>query len=471
MHTQTTAVANWQSQKALERYQMIAPLLDNDLDEAKRIQQRKKIADTYDVSIRSLYRYEKSYREENFQGLIPKDRSKHYSQALPENFEELLDEAIQLRKEVPERSVAQIITILEMENRVKPGILKRSTLERHLHKAGFGSEHMKTYKDARDSSSRRFTKPHRMMLVQGDIKYGPILPIGKNGKKVRTYLSSIIDDHSRFVLYSRFYESQDETIVEDTFHQAIIRYGTFDSCYLDNGTQYVAKQLRLSLSRLGIRIRHAPVRSGKSKGKIEKFHQVVDAFNREAKLKKIKTLQELNYYWQIYLDEYYHKTAHDGIREYYESFGATLPETGISPETEFNRDSRSLTYLDVQVVAEAFLHHEERKVDKGACISFHGKKYETKPELIGQYVEISYDPLKADVIKVSHAKCPTFEAKPLQLNSYCNQKVALPIGMQNQTPSTSRFLDALERKHKESTQKLADAISFADYRKEDADHV
>ena len=53
---------------------------------------------------------------------------------------------------------------------------------------------MQMYRDARGSSSKRFCKPHRMMLVQGDIKYGPKLPIGKNGARVQTYLSSAIDD-------------------------------------------------------------------------------------------------------------------------------------------------------------------------------------------------------------------------------------------------------------------------------------
>ncbi|MCD8125139.1 MAG: hypothetical protein LUE23_08935 [Lachnospiraceae bacterium] len=46
-------------------------------------------------------------------------------------------------------------------------------LERHLYQAGFGSEHMRMYQDARESSSKRFCKTHRMMLVQGDIKYEP----------------------------------------------------------------------------------------------------------------------------------------------------------------------------------------------------------------------------------------------------------------------------------------------------------
>ncbi|MCI7179923.1 MAG: DDE-type integrase/transposase/recombinase, partial [Lachnospiraceae bacterium] len=168
-------------------------------------------------------------------------------------------------------------------------------------------------------------KPHRMMLIQGDIKYGLKLPIGKNGAMVQTYLSSAIDDHSRYVLQSFFYDNQEEAIVEDTFRKVKLKHGKFDACYFDHGSQYVAKQLKFSLSRLGITIRTAPVRSGKSKGKIEKFHQVVDSFLREAKAHKIRTLEELNHYWEIYLEEYYHKTPHDGIREYYESMNSPVP--------------------------------------------------------------------------------------------------------------------------------------------------
>lgn len=165
------------------------------------------------------------------------------------------------------------------------------------------------------SSSKRFCKPHRMMLIQGDIKYGLKLPIGKNGTMVQTYLSSAIDDHSRFILAFEFYDNQEERIVEDTFRKAILKYGHFDKCYFDNGSQYVAKQLNLSLARLSIQIAFAPLRSGKSKGKIEKFHQVVDDFIAEAKAKKIRTIDELNHYWKIFLEEYYHNKAHEGIRE------------------------------------------------------------------------------------------------------------------------------------------------------------
>lgn len=466
MNTSKQTIKQWEEQEALRRFQLISPLLREDLDDAKKLQLRRKIADENGITVRSMYRYEKAYKEGQFSGLRPATRQKHRSQRLPENFDFLLEQAIQLRKEVPERSVTQIILILEMEGHVAPGVLKRPTLERHLYKRGFGREHMEMYGDARESSSKRFCKPHRMMLIQGDIKYGPKLPIGKNGAKVQTYLSSAIDDHSRYILSSRFYDNQEETIVEDTFHKAIIRYGTFDACYFDNGKQYVARQLSYSLARLGIRVNFARIRSGKSKGKIEKFHQVVDSFNREAKLKNVKSLEELNRLWSVFLEEYYHKKPHKGIAEYYESLGASVPENGITPLQEWNRDTRPLNFIDTSIVSEAFLHHEERKVDKGACISFRGQRYETKPELIGYKVGISYDPTAPEVLTITYPGYEPFIARPLKIGAYCDKNPTLPVSMREQKPSTSRFLDALETQREKNREQVANAISFASYRKE-----
>ena len=283
----------WQEEEALARFQIISPLLDESLDEAKYIQLRRKQAEKYNLSDKTVRRYVNAYRQNGFEGLKP--RARHYYQKgnLPDNYKELVQEAIQLRREVPSRSVEKIILILEMEKRVAPGVLKRSTLQRHMYEAGFGAGQMEVYREARKSSSKRYCKPHRMMLVQGDIKEGIYLPIGKNGAKVKTYLSSAIDDHSRMILSSKFYDNEEEKIVEDTFHNAILKYGRFDRCYFDHGSQYTAKQLKLSLAKLSIRVSLAPVASGKSKGKIEKFHQVVSQFLDEAKAKKIKTLEEL----------------------------------------------------------------------------------------------------------------------------------------------------------------------------------
>ena len=70
------------------------------------------------------------------------------------------------------------------------------------------------------------------------------------------------------ILSSRFYDRQDGTIDQEPFHDLIDHYGKFNACYFDNGSQYVDHQLNLSLAKLGINVRFAPLRSGKSKGKL-----------------------------------------------------------------------------------------------------------------------------------------------------------------------------------------------------------
>ena len=122
MNTKQTQTGNWQEEQALERYAAIAPLLDETLDTAKKLKLRDDIAERLGVSTRTVYRYEAAYRADGFTGLKPMNREQRRSKKLPENFDELLAEAIQLKKEVPKRSVEQLILILELEGRVAPGV-------------------------------------------------------------------------------------------------------------------------------------------------------------------------------------------------------------------------------------------------------------------------------------------------------------------------------------------------------------
>ena len=124
-----------------------------------------------------------------------------------------MGQAVQLKREVPKRSVRQIIKILELEEWVAPGILKRSTMQKHLYDAGLGRKQMKRYAEKREVSSRRFCRVHRMELVQADIKYGPDIRT-TGGKLIHTYLSSLIDDHSRYIIQSEFYDNERLEIVE-----------------------------------------------------------------------------------------------------------------------------------------------------------------------------------------------------------------------------------------------------------------
>jgi hypothetical protein len=288
---------------------------------------------------------------------------------------------------------------------------------------------------------------------------------------IKTYLSSLIDDHSRYILQSEFYDNQRVEIVEDTFHKAVLKHGSFDCGYLDNGRQYITDKLQKSCGKLGIRLLHAKPRNCEGKGKIEKFHQVVDSFIAEIRVAHVHSVEELNERWKYYLEEEYQKEPHDGIKEYYETMDVSVPAGGISPEQEWNRDTRKLTFIDVGVVAEAFLHHETRQIDKAGCFSLGGKMYEASTALAGAEVEIIYDPLHTEEIEVHYQGIAPIKARRVRIGAVADKKPPVPVGMTDRIPETSRMLDALEKKYKEDHKLLADAISFAEYGKEADENV
>ncbi len=463
-------VTQWQDETALERFKLISPLLDSALDPAKRAQLRQEIARNNGISERSLFRYERAYREGSFTGLKPVSRvTEQISGPFP-GFREVLDEAILLKREVPTRSVNQIILILEGEGKVKTGLLKRSTLQEHLNKAGFSRRQMRKVAEARKGSSRRFCRPHRMMLAQADIKYVN-LPVGKKGHMKQCYICALIDDHSRYILASGIYPNQNGDIVEDVYRKAILQWGIFSATYVDNGKQFVSKQLIRALSQLGIRHLRAKPYACQSKGKIEAYNRLINSFEKECKAKGRMTLEEANKYWQYFVEEYYHQKPHDGIAEYYVSMDWEVPEKGITPQQEFTRDSVRLRFMDAGVVAKAFLHHEIRTVDKGACVNFNGRKYDVGLSLIGAKVEIVFDPMAPETITILHKGMEPFEAHPLEMSEYCKPRPKLPDTMLPVQPETSRFLDVLEKKHRQRMQQSAGAISFASLRKEATEDV
>ena len=127
---ETKEITQWQEETAHNRFRIITPLIDPELAPAERAELRRRIAEENSISERTLFRFELNYRNQGFNGLKPMNRQKRRRQGMPDNFDELVEAAVQLKKEVPSRSVDRIILILEMEGLVAPGVLKRSTLQR-----------------------------------------------------------------------------------------------------------------------------------------------------------------------------------------------------------------------------------------------------------------------------------------------------------------------------------------------------
>ncbi len=249
--------------EAVQRYQAIAPLLADGLDAGKARQLKQVWCAQTGLSERTLRRYLARYLTQGWEGLKPRSKGpRRRPETLPEA---VLEEAILLRREVPTRSVAQLIQILEWEKRVAPGQIKRSTLQARLAERGYSTRQMRVYAQP-GIAARRFQRRHRNALWQSDIKYGPYLPLGPKGAKQQVYLVAFLDDATRFVVYGAFYPTLDQVIVEDALRQALEGYGVPEAVYFDNGTQYKTHQMTRICSKLSIRLLFTKPYAPESKG-------------------------------------------------------------------------------------------------------------------------------------------------------------------------------------------------------------
>lgn len=434
---------------AQERMQLLAPLLAEGLDPAMMKQLKTQICTQTGISDRTLRRYLAQYRAGGFNALKPKGRPRKSQETIPEH---VMEQAILLRREVPSRSVAQIIQVLEWEGLVPPGQIKRSTLQDRLSQRGYSTRHMKLYESS-GVASRRFQQKYRNKLWHSDIKYGPYLPVGQDGTKKQVYLVTFMDDATRFILHGEFYPTLDQVIIEDCFRKAIQKYGIPEAVFFDNGSQYKTKWMNRACAKMGIRLLFAKPYSPEATGKVERFNRVVDSFLQEAALENPQTLDQFNQLFWVWLDECYQHKPHSSLAN------------NLSPEATYHSDKKALKFLDPETIANAFLHLEERKVDKSGCISFQGEKYEVGLPFIGCKVNVVYDPADTSQLTIEYEGHPSWTAKKLVIGEKTGPKPALPPHMQREPANTSRLLAAAARQNEERKVQQAPAVSYRIVRK------
>jgi len=439
---------------ATERLQLLSPLLAEGLDPAKAREIKQRICQQSGLSERTLRRYLAKYRKEGFGGLKPKGKGRKPLESIPA---EVLEQAILLRREVPSRSVAQLIQILEWEGRIQPGQIKRSTLQEQLAKRGYSTRHMRMYAET-GVAARRFQKRHRNRLWHSDIKYGPYLPIGPGGAMKQVFLVTFIDDATRFVLHGEFYPVMDKTIIEDCFRKAIQKFGVPEAVYFDNGKQYRTQWMTRACSKLGIRLLFARPYSPESTGKVERFNRIVDAFLNEAALEKPKTLERLNELFWVWLSECYQNKPHSAL------------ENQRSPESAYRSDKKPLRFVDPEELADAFLHCEKRKVDKSGCISFMNRKYEVGLPFIGCTVDVVFDPADITELTIEYEGHAPWRVREMVIGERAGRRPPLPEHLGPVPADASRLLTAAEERSRDRQAKQAPAVAYRRVRKEDG-HV
>jgi putative transposase len=377
---------------ALFRYGLIAQLVHTPPDTGQQERLLREIASrTYTipgstrtrVSITTLRRYLKTYREKGFDALRPGPRT---DAGTPRAFPpEVLEKAIALREEQPSRTTQTIVDILQRDESLSlPRSVNVHTLTTHLRRRGKTRRVLaqtgKTY--------RRFERDHVNALWQGDALVGPWLPDPyAPGKKRRAHLFCFIDDHSRLVPYAEFFFDEALPRMERVLKVALLRRGVPLAVYVDNGQVYSSTQFNAACATLGIqRIQTAPY-SPEAKGKIERWFETLRAqFLPEVDASNLTTLTELNESLWAWLECVYHQHEHS--------------ETKQTPLARYTAGLEHVRHADPEAVRCAFLWREKRKVRKDATLSLQGNRYQVEPQWAGRTLELRFDPLDLSQIEL-----------------------------------------------------------------------
>lgn len=390
------------------------------------------------VSRPTLDRWLRDWRLGGFDALVPTP-----PKVSPRTPAEVLDLAVALKREVPERTAAQIAAILRAHSGWSPD---ERTLQRHFVRLELstrpdGSPPLAFGRFEADAPNQRWT---------GDGLHGPTV----GGRKA--ILFAFLDDHSRLLTGYRWARREDTVRLEAALRNGLASRGIPESVYLDNGAAMIDKQFERACACLGVRLVHSRPGQPAGRGKIERFFRTV----REQFLVEIGSGRELddmthlNTLFTAWVETVYHRRQHG--------------ETGQAPIQRWEQgwsagsEAGGPRMPSTAQLREAFLWSEWRTVTKTATVGLHANKYEVDAVLVGRKVELVFDPFDLTSVQVRWRGRPMGPAVPHVIGRHVHAK-ARPddTTAPEAAPTGIDYLHLVEAQH---TAELADRVQYAQLR-------
>ena len=361
---------------ALFRYSLIREAADPTLTAVERGRLVRYLAardhvgphgDRVRVGRSTLDRWIRAWRADGFEALVPDART-----AEPKTPGPILELAVALKLERPGRTATQVCRIIAADQGWAPS---PRTVQRLFEREGLNRR-----PDGRPPEVfGRFEKEASNVLWTGDALHGPVVASRK------VYLLAFIDDHSRLLVGYRWCHAEDTVRLEAALRAGLAARGIPGRIYVDNGSAFASKPLLRACASLGIRLTHSTPRRPEGRGKIERFFRTVrDQFLIEIDVSPPADLAALNRLFAAWVEGVYHRCVHS--------------ETGETPLARF--DVTAVRLPTPGELHEAFLWSETRTVTKVATVSLHGNHYQVDAALVGQRVELVFDPFDLTRIDV-----------------------------------------------------------------------
>lgn len=198
----------------------------------------------------------RAYATGGYPALIPTP-----AQVVPRTPADVLELALAIKVEEPERTAAQVAEVLRVGYGWAPSA---RTLQRYFRREGLVARGR-----APAVAYGRFEATRVHELWVGDHLHGPAVA----GRKA--YLFALLDDHSRAVVGYRWAAAEDTVRMEAALRAALAARGLPERLYLDNGAAFVSAQLLRTCAVLGIRLVHSTPGRPQGRGKVERFFRTV----------------------------------------------------------------------------------------------------------------------------------------------------------------------------------------------------
>lgn len=367
-----------QEKIAVFRFGVIFPLVEKDLHEywgAKERILKELVSKEWEIpyskrtyiSKATILNWVKRYEDggRKIEALFPESRGDRGR--MRSISDEQIDALMRLRSENPRISTPRLVEKAQGAGVFPPGTeVSIASIYRLL-------KIRKAKRQKSEQDMRKFEVQMSNDLWQSDCMHGPHILL--NGRKRKTYLFAIIDDHSRLITHGQFYLAENLENYLDCLWTAMRKRGVPRKLYVDNGASFRAHRLQLGCAGLEVGLSYARPYRPQGKGKIERFFRTV-RMQFVPELSEEMSLEKFNELFARYIEQQYHQRIHG--------------TTGQKPIDRYLADVKALRKAP-ENLPEYFRKQEIRKVNNDRTVQLSGRLYEAPAGLVGMKVVLRYE--------------------------------------------------------------------------------
>jgi transposase InsO family protein len=250
----------------------------------------------------TFYQWYNAYLEHGYDGLANKPcvRKQYWNQIPDEEKQGIVELAL----EYPDRSSREVACLFtDLHKR----FVSESSVYRILKEKGLLTTPAFTMLSASDEYKNKTVRVNEMW--QTDFTYFKIPGWGWY------YLSTVLDDYSRFIVHWQLCKSMKSDDVEDTINQAMLKSnlkaGERPKLLSDNGSCYIANDFKEYVKAQEIKHIRGRVRHPQTQGKIERYHR---SMKNVIKLDVYYSPMELEYALRKFVHYYNYERYHESLK-------------------------------------------------------------------------------------------------------------------------------------------------------------